>query len=207
MRHYVASLVPTVLVGGCSLIYNPSNIDKPRGDATDAPMVDVIPEIDAPADAAPVLDADFSMLAITAIAPSVILEGQGTGGSRKALVVLQGAHISEDAQVTITPSDNITIDSKTHSANRNFIALEITVGIDTGTPADVPLTVTVTQAGAPQPVSITGLTLRELPELTAYPIDPTVVNAQLYSKIELTGAMTFTGNLDQRLMLHAVSSI
>ena len=84
MRQYLAAVVPAFLVGGCSLIYNPSNI-KPVIDATDAKVVDVFMQADARIDAAPVRDADPAMLTIDQVVPGVIYEGAGEVNSRNAL--------------------------------------------------------------------------------------------------------------------------
>ena len=78
MRH-LAKLAPALLVGGCSLIYNPSNINKPPADATDAQMT-----ADAAIDAPMLADANPADLVIQQISPATIYEGQGTGGSRPA---------------------------------------------------------------------------------------------------------------------------
>ncbi|NVB77628.1 MAG: hypothetical protein HOV81_04470, partial [Kofleriaceae bacterium] len=76
MRQHVAKLTPALfLVGGCSLIYNPSNIDKPPVDAR-GPDVGI--------DAAPIYDANPGLLAVEDVAPKTLFEGQGEGGSRTA---------------------------------------------------------------------------------------------------------------------------
>src|SRR4051812_22303668 len=102
MRHYVATLGLVLLVGGaCSLIYNQSNIKVPA-DATifmDAPVDAKIGPMDAPE---MIFDANPSLLALTAVEPASIMEGQGDDGSRKGVLVVTGTNIIPGATIAIT---------------------------------------------------------------------------------------------------------
>ena len=64
MRYALARLVLLPLLGGCSLIYNESNIPPSAPDAFEP-------------DAEVIVDADPSMMKITGVTPGVITEGQG----------------------------------------------------------------------------------------------------------------------------------
>ena len=69
MRQHLAKLAPAVLVGGCSLIYNPNDIDRARIDAPiDMPQEEVV-DMEMRADAMP------RDLMITEAFPAAILEG------------------------------------------------------------------------------------------------------------------------------------
>ena len=69
------AFVAPLLLAGCSLIYNPNNLPDPR-------VID-----------AAVVDANPCALVIDDVAPKIIDEGQGAGGSVPALVVLHGNNI------------------------------------------------------------------------------------------------------------------
>src|SRR6185295_10523017 len=94
MRH-VVSLVVVSWLGGCSILYNPSNIDKQM----DAPEV----PIDAP------IDGDPLMISVTGVRPLAITEGQGAGGSRRAVLVIEGTNfVKANTTVTLTQSAPVT---------------------------------------------------------------------------------------------------
>lgn len=145
MRQHVAKLVPAFLVGGCSLIYNPSNIDKPMTDARLIDMGEVAIDVEIRADAMP------RDLVIMEAFPTTIDEGSGTGGSRAAVVVLRGHNFVKDAAanlvVTIAPATTgaAVLDSYEVSGNGDYIALAVSVPVDTacadGTTVNVGVTV------------------------------------------------------------------
>src|SRR5881275_1212857 len=87
MRHYLATLGLVLVGGGCSLIYNQSNIKVPPDakEYMDAPPPDM--EINA--------DADHSMIAVTSAFPATINEGAGDGGSRPAIVEVRGTNFEK----------------------------------------------------------------------------------------------------------------
>ncbi len=203
MRPYVASLGATILVGGCSLIYNPSNIDKPRADASD-PTIDGSTEVDAAIDAPPLADADFSMLTIEKIGPTRLYEGQGIGGSRPAILVVRGHNFADDATVSITPATDLTIGQKVISTNRDFIFVPVTVAINTAAPQTVDLSVSVSQSGAPTQTITDQLKLEYLPELDTGTSIAISSLAPFYSRVNL-GNVSFTGTTEVKL--RAASSI
>src|SRR5215467_6813261 len=86
----VAFVAP--LLASCSLIYNPSNLPDPR--AIDAAIPDANP----------------CALAIDAVAPTTIDEGQGAGHSPPALVVLHGSNIvNANLRVALKATSGATV--------------------------------------------------------------------------------------------------
>jgi hypothetical protein len=192
------ALVSTL--AGCSLLYNPNNLPGAKLDA--GPMIDVAPP-DVPPDMP--TDTNVDMPTFLNIGPSTLLEGQGTGGSRPAILAIVGGNFGRDATVTIEPTAGpdptilIEVDNANivRSPSGSAIAVPVILPVDPahGTPAatDVPLTVTVTQMGASQPITlpITGkVTLRNLPELTA-PITAMPSPPILYSQVKVTAPIVF----------------
>lgn len=169
MRH-VASLMVVSWLGGCSLLYNPSNIDK---------------QMDAPGpDSEPVYDADPTMLAITGVKPGMLVEGAGVNGSRRAVIVIDGMHMVPDgatvavaptAPVTKTPMVMVDNTKLVVEANGTRIAVPITLPVDSnlGAADVIPMDVTVTQLANGAMVTKTmsaAFTIKGLPELdTAAP--------------------------------------
>src|SRR5438445_10983005 len=80
-------LVRGAAMAGCSLLYNPDKLPKP---ATDAGIPLDQPTIVYPAS-----------LALEAAGPRILLEGQGTGGSRLAILAITGRDIGPDATVAL----------------------------------------------------------------------------------------------------------
>lgn len=214
MRHYRALLAPTVLVGGCSLIYNPSNIGQAPADATDAPMIDmgeVAVDVEIRMDSMP-LD-----LSVDSAFPETVDEGVGTGGSRKGLVVLRGHNFIKDPtynlSVTLAPATAgaVTLDSFEVSGNNDYIALELTSNVtdtcDLGT--SVPVDVTVTQSdGAGGTVSKTltaGFSVTCLNELDAAPTSATDLDDR-YSRVAITGNIDL-GTSPKPALIRSVSTI
>src|SRR6476660_3802197 len=114
MRQQVAKLWPLFFVGGCSFVYNPDKIGN-----TDAAIID-----------APPADADPTMLMLEDVAPHVIFEGQGVGGSREALLVIRGHHIVPDGiEVSISPNAGLTLGTPTVAKNGDYLAVPVTVAI------------------------------------------------------------------------------
>src|SRR4051812_13522120 len=76
-------------LGACSILYNPNNLPDPKADAApDAPTV-----------------VDACQLGLEAAGPQVLFEGQGTGGSRPAILAISGRNIAQDATVALVPMD------------------------------------------------------------------------------------------------------
>jgi len=196
MRHALAHVVLLSTLGGCSLIYNESNIPTSTPDAVDAEVIS---------------DADPTMLQLSDVNPKVILEGQGTGGSRPAIVVVSGHHIVDGAMVSIsttTGTANITPGTAIRAANGNYLAIPITVAIDTPMTGDIPLTITVVQpdlSGGMITKTVDGLKLRYLPEMTVIPM--TQAFAPLYAQINVPGSTPVALAGTERALFRAVSSI
>jgi len=159
---------------GCSLLYNPNNLPAPV-DAYVDPLAAVI----------------------DSVGPVILYEGQGTGGSRPAILAIIGHNFSPEATVALVPTDGagvapmIEIDSAQMVRGATVLAVPVTLPIDTnlGTPSasDVKLTLQVTQMGAEGPVatSLPGrIVLRVLPELDMPMTDSTKL-APLYSRVQL----------------------
>jgi hypothetical protein len=188
------------------LIYNPSNISPPSDGMVDVKQV---------------LDADPSMLTITKVAPEVILEGQGDGGSRKAVVVLQGMHMVPGATVMITKhgggAANITADPAQVAEDGNAIALTITVPVDTTLPAgmEVELDITVMQPvpGAGMVTQVIGddepvaLRIKGYDELEGASV---VLGTGIheYSRVALTGGITTNNDTPANpVIVRAIASV
>lgn len=210
MRQWVALLIAPVFVGSCSLLYNPSNLGKGNPDASDGPRIDAPMTADAAIDVPPLADANPGLLSIDAIYPTAIYEGQGTFGSRPALVVVHGHHIVADGlSVAVSGASTVAVTSFTRSNDGDYIAVQLTADIDgSNAKTDTPLMITVNQNGAPAPVSLGGLTLKSLPSLTGNNVALNLDTLEpLYAQINLTGTNTFSGDLTKRLILRATSSI
>lgn len=175
-------------LAGCSLLYNPNNLDDLK--------IDAAPPADAPT------DIDIEMPMVTAVGPADLYEGQGTGGSRQAVLAVVGGNISPTAIVELLGRDGtplastvVTVDNAhaVRSASGTAIAVPVTVPIDTAVGDQATrLTVRVTQMGATGMVSgalADAVTLHNLPELTA-PVTSSAALAPAYSRVELGAAMT-----------------
>jgi hypothetical protein len=206
---------PWIVVGalslaGCSLLYSPNNLPAPAIDATVPPDLYVTMHPD--------------LLTLDAAGPMVLFEGQGTGGSRPAILAITGSNIADDATVALLPTGGqspapmIEVDNAHAGHAPGVLAVPVTLPIDTsrGTAgaSDVALTVQVTQmappgSGAPAIVkSLEGqVVLRNLPELDA-PVTSSAALAPLYSRVALSSALSFTpGAAAGPAVIRAVSSI
>jgi hypothetical protein len=202
MRQCLALLVAGVLGTGCSLIYNPNNIEKPPTDATDAPSIDAS-MIDARIDAPPLADANPAALTVEAIAPTVIYEGQGVDNSPPALIVIKGHHFIQGATVSISPATGLNVGSPVISANGDYIAVPVTAAISATDSGTVALTVSVDEAGAPAPVTMTGVSVTYLPQLTGNTL--ALPLAERYSQVAITASPSFSGS--GRVIIRSMSSI
>lgn len=172
-------------LGGCSLIYNPSNLPSPPGEAA------------VTVDAEVIIDADPSHLELTTAFPPAIDEGAGIDGSRPALLVITGKNIIPGAQITLARTGGgattATVDNTqvVVAADGNMIAVPIKVDIDpalgpkAGT-ASYTLDVTVTQVGTITKTLPAAIRVAGYDELG--PTDPPV--AGTYSRVMLTAAFT-----------------
>jgi len=203
MRH-VATLVVGIALTGCSLIYNPSNLPPP---------------IDAPPDP--------TMLQLGGAGPMMLFEGQGTGGSRPAILAITGKNLtvaatvrvyatgSETPMITVNSNDPM-ITSKVSAAS-DVLAVSVTLPVDPALPAnatsamqDIPLTIEVSQpaAGGPVTQTLTGaVTMRTLPELIAGTADSASLRP-MYSQVDLSGPLTFAAAAGKpRALIRSASTI
>lgn len=207
------SLSLSVALGGCSLIYNPNNLPEPQRDS-DVP-------IDAPIDARMVIDANPEALALTKLTPTVLVEGTGDGGSRRAILVVHGTQIVDNnTTVTIAPlppetrvpmimvhNDNLEV-----SSEGNLLAVPLTVFVDTDLAQGemIPLEVTVTQMtpSGMKSAKLDTLVLSGLNELD----DPGDVvldaaDSGRYSRVNIAGDVTAAANLFEPIRIEATASI
>ncbi len=204
MRQSLALPGLAFLVGGCSIIYNPDHITGAFDGA-----------VDSPPDSQPI-DANAAGLTLTQVDSPILLEGQGTGASRKALLVIEGTNIVSGATVTITGAPSVVPDQPAIVAttNSDLIAVPVTAMIHSGTtpsPTPIALTVTVTQMSGGSPVTATiPWQLQELPELVAATganaIDNT--NPVQYSHVALSGNATVSfSNSTSPVIIRAVGDL
>jgi hypothetical protein len=204
MGQQLAKWAPVVLASGCSLIYNPNNIEKPPVDASDAPMIDADMTVDARIDMLPPADANPAALALEDATPSVIYEGQGVDNSPPAMLVIKGHHFIPGATVSISPNTGLTLGTPMVSANGDYIAVPITIDVDgSNATATVPLTISVDENGATTQMLAGKLSLQQLPQLVGTSL--TLPLAERYSRVALTGAATFTGT--GPVLIRSMSSI
>ncbi|HEY1557848.1 MAG TPA: hypothetical protein VGF94_23610 [Kofleriaceae bacterium] len=200
MRQPLANLALSVLLGGCSLIYNAGNIPAVSRDAP--------PDMYIP-------DANAAMLTLTDVSPAQILEGTGDGGSRPEILVIHGANIVAGAQVSVSGAASVTVDNTmvTVTSDSTYLALPLTSMVDGPLAAGttVGLTIQVSQpipGGGTTMQTIAGPMLQGLDELTA---TASYTQGTTYSKIMLptftiTAASTAT-NATMPYELRATSTI
>jgi hypothetical protein len=213
MRYQVATLVvPTLLLGGCSLLYNPSSIDKPTSDARMIDTGEVAVDVEIRADAMP-LD-----LTLTDAYPPTIYEGTGTGTSRAGVVVVRGHNLIKDTaynlQATLVPATAgaVTLTSFEASGNGDYLALVVTAPVvdacHDGT--SVAVGVSVTQSdGAGGMVTRTldnAFSITCLDELKSAPASADDLKP-MYSLVEITGAVDFPAATAKAALIRSASSI
>jgi hypothetical protein len=190
MRFVLAGLA-VALCAGCSIIYNPNNIQ---------------PRPDAPLDAVP--DADPTMPRIDDVLPALIYEGAGSGNSRPALVVIHGRNFVPDATVTFTPSMAATLVVKQTQVSFDHDWIAVTVEIDPDANlhdgAPVALAVSVAQdnsmATANDTAAMHNVALQGLEEY------PALGATKIYSKI-VASSISFTAGSLPRAVFRTTSSI
>lgn len=204
MGQQLATWVPVVFASGCSLIYNPNNIEKPPADANTT-MIDAPMTADARIDMAPVSDANPAALTIEDAFPSVIYEGQGVDNSAPATLVIKGHHFIPGATVSISPATGLTLGTPMVAANGDYIAVPITIAVDgSQSTTGVPLTISVDEAGATTQMLAGKVTLQPLPTLTGSTL--TLPLADRYARVSITGAPTFAGTAGP-VLIRSMSSI
>ncbi|HEX4455010.1 MAG TPA: hypothetical protein VH143_29320 [Kofleriaceae bacterium] len=128
--------------GGCSLIYNPSNLGQPD----DAKVFHDSQSIDAPIDAPTLFDADPTMLVIDNVYPKVVYGGQGSGGSFPVSLAIHGHNIIPSFQLSITPSTQAhVVGTPQVSASGDWIAAQLEVDVGSGSGSASALTISVSE--------------------------------------------------------------
>jgi hypothetical protein len=181
MRQHLVKLVPAFLVGGCSLIYNPSNIKA----VADGPEM--------------IIDANPAALTLTSVAPATLMEGQGAGGSRQAVLVITGDNIVPGATITIAAKNGTdtpmvaTAGSEVVAADHKFIAVPVTAGVNVSCDANtIPLTITVSQSGATQTIDWSLTCLPQIDQSSDLALSTAAENT--FSQIHLTGSAKITAS-------------
>lgn len=195
--------------GGCSFIYNPSNLDKTGDGGTHV------------IDAEHVADVNPAALTLTSVYPKLVYEGVGAGNSLPALVVVRGMDIASNATVTVTPvsgsATQITVLDTKIALNHEWIAISLSVPVDmmqdeTGAKVATALglTITVDNAGTMKSIDGStdgGLKVQWLDQLVA-PITAPPAEGKRFSMINISAANPFTAttNVDM-IHLRSESSI
>ena len=198
MRHRLAALYFLLTATGCSLLYNPSNLPSdPNADDGDAGV-----------------DADFTMFEIDDVGPHVLLEGQGIGGSRPAILTLSGRGFVEGAQVELVAPggepvrfvvDNLNL---VVGSRGDVLAVPVVLPVDAGRGlAMVPMTIRVSQ-GAVTKLLEGKLAIRNLNELGDVAVTDSAALDALYSRIDHPTLITFAVTPNKPpAVFRAVSSI
>ena len=204
--------VSSLILGGCSLLYNPNNLPPPA-------IADAAPDVEI------ILDADPSALAVEAAFPTALVEGTGTGGGAPHILVVHGTQLVAGATVAITAHDGttdvssvITVDNANLAVALDGLALAVpvTIAVDVAHAAAAPalaLDISVTQPdghGGTVTRTVppaTSPTLRYLDELTTGTTLATGVHD--FSIVTLdVGAGTFTAaDTGAPLVIRSRSSI
>lgn len=203
-QHLAKLVLLSMPLGGCSLLYDPDRLP-------------------AAADAAPdmAIPPDPDNLVIESVAPSIIVEGAGVGGSRPALVVLTGKNfVPNNISVSIAVSDGSARTIMVDNAGIQVEMYGLRVAVPVTLPVDpmlrkgevISLDVQVTQDGVAGPVKsevISGkLALRGLDELTEVPAGGLVGGVSEYSQIAITtGTLTIAPNTTEPVILRSRSSV
>ena len=184
MRLQLTALFLSSTTGACSFLYNPDNL----GTQMDAATI--------PSDQF-VGDADPSLLQVDDVGPRVLLEGQGAGGSRPALLTLRGHHFVAGIQVQlIAPGgepvlfvvDNLNI---VVAPGRDVLVVPVSLPVDVARGADmVPMTIRVTQGAVTRQLE-GKLEIRNLDELGDAAVTDSALLAPLYSRIDHPTLITF----------------
>jgi len=192
MRQSLAIAFVCVLVGGCSLIFNPSNLGKPADAHVDDAAIDVPPDVEV------IKPADPTMLKLTEIFPATIDEGRGDSGSRPALLVMRGSNFdaSDNIAIALSPDDggDALMVTPTVAADHNFIALAVIAAVDASCHEGTKhaYTVHVNEDGATEQTLPGALTLLCHEELTQTTLD-TAMLQPMYSQVNVSGSLTITG--------------
>jgi hypothetical protein len=196
MGQHLAKLLGATALSGCSLLYSPNNLDD-KGASPDAAIADANP----------------ALLRLDEMKSPPLLEGAGQDGSAPQILVVWGAQMTPTATITVepaTPNANvaITVSNVSIAEDHNSFAALVTASyMDTVGEADgpIPLTVTMSQPGAPTPVSIPW-ELHPLDELTTMGAQAAPPAGKIYSHVKVTGDVSFMPG-PTRAIVKAVGAI
>ncbi len=163
LRTGLVALVAATPFAACSILYNPNNLARPDAgaDTVDAEVLD----------AEVLYDANPDLLTLESVEPSVLEEGQGTGGSYATVLVIHGQHfVTNNTTVAIAAHDGsgpvaqITVDNSLLdiSADGRLLAVPISFAVDITKGKAAPrvrVDVVVSQMGSTGPVMRTLATL------------------------------------------------
>lgn len=184
----------------CSFLYDSDKLPSQPDGGIDAPL-------------------DSCGLELEAVASPDLQEGWGDGGGRPALLVVRGKNLAKDATIKLspsTPSDAPQVEllgQPEISSGGGFLAVQLVAHVDPALAAGaaIPLTITISQTCNGAPVEQTladALRVIGLGELTAAPADGLLTGApHLYSKIQVTGALSVKAGETGPLILRSNSSL
>jgi hypothetical protein len=213
MRQSLAIASAFLFGGGCSLIYNPSNLGQP----SDAKGFHDSQAIDAPIDAPTLFDADPTMLVIDDVYPKAVFSGQGSGGSFPVTLAIHGHNIIPSFQLAITPTTQAhVVGTPQLSTSGDWIAVQLEVDVGSGAGSASMLAIAVSEkddaAGDIKTATLTPdmLALQPVAALgsgSAVTIDAANLQ-QYYSQINVaTLTVTDTTSLQNPIFLRSYSSI
>ena len=192
-----ALAVLTASLAGCTLVLDPDNL-PPRTDANvDATIVDAA------------IDADPSRLRIDSVEPATIREGTGAGGGRPAIVVLRGEALVGGAEVTVAlagadPGEAM-LAGYVASVDGTSAALAVRIPVlpELAVGQTRMLELHVKQGDVVRSAALNVTGLGEL--VLNGPTAAAAASVQTYSRIEVRGAVHFTGS--DPVQLHATADI
>jgi hypothetical protein len=186
-----------VLMAACHLVLDP---DEFRGHEPDG----ALPPDGAPPDAMPLPDVNEAALELTNVNPASVPEGLGSSDvGPRAVVVVSGAQISDQAQIT-SDDPGVTIEDKAVSADGTRLALVLRVGVDPALAdgASKMVTLTVTQGASGEFEDTVMLEVAGLDELEPGPgtLDTATLKPR-YSRVVLdAGAVSLRGTAPARIV-------
>jgi hypothetical protein len=202
-QHLATLVLLTMPLGGCSLLYDPS--DLPAAADAAVPLPDIMP----------------CDMTVTGLAPATLFEGMGVGGSRPALIVVGGTNLaSQNTTISITAAagsarvplivvDNAKIEVGIYGEQ---LSVPITLPVDLTLTANetIALDVKIEQdcAGGRVAGRVQGaLALKGLDELTSAAA-PLTGGLHEYSQINVeTGTLGPATNQTSPIVLRSMSSV
>ena len=191
MRQHLAGILYASALGGCSLIYNPSNL----------------PDKGAKQDAA-IADANPSLLHLDEVKSGPLQEGAGKDGSSPQILVVYGGHMTQMLTVEVVssnPAATITVGEKSIAEDGNSFAVLVTAEYSMLNEAagPIPLMIKANQPGATE--KVIAWSLKTYDELTGTGAQPPM--AKTFSKIEVPGSINFNPVGGPRLIMKVIGGV